>query len=151
METQMNLEELTNKVDMAIDVFFARDSKLFDIKASEWAVAHRIAVYLEKYFEGWNIDCEYNKVGMRGTTKHDADGAYKRPDINVHHRGMTEKEHNLLVIEVKIKNTPEDYSKLRDFTSAPCQNRPFQYRYGLALSFDPHLEKKWFPEEPVQT
>jgi len=68
METQMNLEELTNKVDMAIDMFFARDSKLFDIKASEWAVAHRIAVNLENYFEGWNIDCEYNKVGMRGTT-----------------------------------------------------------------------------------
>ena len=143
----MNLEELANKVDLAIDMFFARDSKLFDIKASEWAVAHRIAVYLEKYVKGWNIDCEYNKVGLRGTTKHDAEGAYKRPDIIVHHRGMTEKEHNLLVIEVKIQNTPEDYTKLRDFTSPPSQNRPFQYQYGLALSFDPHIEKKWFPEQ----
>lgn len=142
----MNIEELSNKVDMAIDMFFARDSKLFDTKASEWAIAHRIAVYLEKYVEGWNIDCEYNKVGVHGTTKHDAEGAYKRPDIIVHHRGMTEKEHNLLVIEVKIKNSDADHTKLTDFTSAPNQNRPFQYQYGLALSFVPHIEKKWFPE-----
>jgi hypothetical protein len=142
----MNLEELSNKVDMALDMFFAKDSKLFDTKASEWAIAHRIAVYLEKYFEGWNIDCEYNKVGLHGTTKHDADGAYRRPDIIIHHRAMTEKEHNLLVIEVKIKNTDADYGKLRDFTSPTNQHRPFQYQYGLALSFAPHLEKKWFPE-----
>jgi hypothetical protein len=146
----MNLEELANKVDLAIDLFFARDSKLFDIKASEWAVAHRIAVYLEKYVKGWNIDCEYNKVGLSGTTKHDAKGNYKRPDIIVHHRGMTGKEHNLLVIEVKIKNTPADYSKLKDFTSPPCQKRPFQYQYGLALSFHPRIEKKWFPEPAGQ-
>lgn len=143
----MNLEELRNKVDLAIDMFFARDSKLLDINASEWAVAHRIALYLEKSLKGWNIDCEYNRVGVDGNTKHDTQGTYRRPDIIVHHRGMVEKEHNLLVIEVKIQNTPEDYTKLRDFTSPPSQNRPFQYQYGLALSFDPHIEKKWFPEQ----
>ena len=143
----MNLEELRNKVDLAIDMFFARDSKLLDINASEWAVAHRIAVYLENPLKGWNIDCEYNRVGSAGDTKHDTEGAYRRPDIIIHHRGMMEKEHNLLVIEVKIKNTPVDYRKLTDFTSPPCQNRPFQYQYGLALSFDPYIEKKWFPEQ----
>jgi len=143
----MNLEELADKVDLAIDMFFARDSKLLEINASEWAVAHRLAVYLEKTLKGWNIDCEFNRVGSAGNTKHDAEGAYKRPDISVHHRGMMEKEHNLLVIEVKINNTSEDYGKLRDFTSPPCQNRPFQYQYGLALSFDPQTKKKWFPEQ----
>jgi hypothetical protein len=142
----MNLKKLTNKVDQAIDMFFARDLTLLGIDAAEWAVTHRIAVYLESILKDWDIDCEYNRVGLAGNTKHNAEGAYKRPDIIVHHRGMVEKEHNLLVIEVKIKNTPEDYSKLRDFTSPPCHNRPFQYQYGLALSFDPHLEKKWFPE-----
>jgi len=142
----MNFEELTRKVDLAVHKFYARDSKLFDIDAAEWAVAHRIAVYLEKYFEGWNIDCEYNRVGLSGDTKRNTERAYKRPDIIIHHRGMIEKEHNLLVIEVKIANSFQDYIKLRDFTSAPCRNRPFQYQYGLALSFRPSLEKKWFPE-----
>jgi hypothetical protein len=137
---KMNLEELRNKVDLAIDMFFARDSKLLDIHASEWAIAHRIAVYFEKSLKGWNVDCEYNRVALEGNTKRDAEGVYRRPDIIVHHRGMVEKEHNLLVIEVKIRNTPEDYRKLMDFTSPPRQSRPFQYQYGLALSFDPHKE-----------
>jgi hypothetical protein len=149
-EIRMNLAELRNKVDLAIDMFFARDSKLLDIDASEWAVAHRIALYLEKSLKGWNIDCEYNRVGVDGNTKHDTQGTYRRPDIIVHHRGMVEKEHNLLVIEVKIQNTPEDYNKLMDFTSPPSPNRPFQYQYGLALSFRPHIEKKWFPEQTQQ-
>jgi len=143
----MNLEELSNKVDLAVDMFFARDSKLLDINAAEWAVAHRLAVYLEKTLKGWNIDCEYNRVGQAGNTKHNEEGACKRPDISVHHRGKREKEHNLLVIEVKIRNTPDDYRKLKGFTSPPCRERPFQYQYGLALSFKPHIEKKWFPEQ----
>lgn len=146
----MNLQEIENKVDVAIDMFFARDSILLDMDAAEWAIAHRIAVYLEKTLKGWNIDCEYNRVGWAGNTKHNAEGTYKRPDIVVHHRGRVEKQHNLLVIEVKVKNTSEDYSKLRGFTSPPCQNRPFQYQYGLALSFDPHVKKKWFQEQTRQ-
>ena len=141
----MDFEELTRKVGLAINKVYARDLKLLDIDGSEWAVAHRVAVYLEEYFEGWNIDCEYNRVGLDGGTKHNTEGAYRRPDIVIHHRGMIEKEHNLLVIEVKIRNSSDDYSKLRDFTSHPCQNRPFQYQYGLALSFKPSLDTKWFP------
>jgi len=142
----MTLVEIKRKINVVIDTLFARDTQLFDIEASEWAISHRIAVYLEKHFEGWNIDCEYNRVGLDGTTKHDAAGGYKRPDVIIHHRGMIHKEHNLLVIEVKKNNTDEDYNKLRDFTSPPCQKRRFQYQYGLALSFEPHLKKKWFPE-----
>ena len=142
----MNREELEDKVDQAINMFYSRDSQLLDIAVSEWAIAHRIAVYLEQHFKGWNIDCEYNRVGLIGEIKHNAEGANKRPDIIVHHRGMIEKEHNLLVIEVKIKNTTDDDDKLIDFTSPPCEERPYQYQYGLALSFYPRLEKKWFPE-----
>jgi hypothetical protein len=142
----VNRRELIRKVDLAISKFYSRDLGLLDIDASEWAIAHRIAVYLEEYSEGWNIDCEYNRVGLSGATKHNAHGAYKRPDIVIHHRGMVEKEHNLLVIEIKVDNSSDDYTKLRDFTSPPSQHPPFQYRYGLALSFKPGLEKKWFPE-----
>jgi hypothetical protein len=142
----MNRKKLIRKVDLAISKFYARDLKLLDIGASEWAIAHRIAVYLEEYFQGWNIDCEYNRVWLSGATKRNADGDYKRPDIVIHHRGMVEKEHNLLVIEIKVDNSSDDYTKLRDFTSPPSTHRPFQYRYGLALSFKPRLDKKWFPE-----
>jgi hypothetical protein len=43
---EMTFDTLAEKVGAEIDTFFARDSKLFDTKASEWAMAHRIAVYL---------------------------------------------------------------------------------------------------------
>lgn len=81
----MNHKELIRKVDLVISKFYARDLGILNIDGSEWAIAHRIAVYLEEYFEGWNIDCEYNRVGLSGATKHNADGAHKRPDIIIHH------------------------------------------------------------------
>jgi hypothetical protein len=143
----MTRDELAGKINIAVGMLFEKDSMLFDIRASEWAIAHRMAVYLEKHFEAWNVDCEYNKVGLDGATKHDSAGDYRRPDIIIHHRGMTQKEDNLLVIEVKIKNSDEDCDKLRDFTSPPRHGREFQYQYGLALSFDPYVKKTWFPNE----
>ena len=142
----MNFKELKRKVDLAISKFYARDLGLLDITVSEWAIAHRIAVYLEELFEGWNVDCEYNRAGPSKLPKYARDGTNKRPDIVIHHRTMPEKEHNLLVIEIKTDNSSEDYSKLKDFTSSPNGARHFQYQYGLALSFKPRLKKKWFPE-----
>jgi hypothetical protein len=37
-----------------------------------------------------------------------------------------------------------DEQKLKDFTSDPNSNRPFQYQYGLKLSFFPTVKLKWF-------
>lgn len=142
----MEFKDLSSKVALAINMFYSRDSLLLDINASEWSIAHRIAVYLEKKFEGWNVDCEYNRVQLGGGTKHNTDGLYKRPDIIIHHRGKVDKSHNLLVIELKTATSTNDFDKLSDFTSVPCDERPFQYQYGLALSFTPTLKLKWFPE-----
>ncbi len=143
----MDFNILYEKVNLAVNKFYSRDSKLLEINSSEWAIAHRIAIYLETEFEEWNVDCEYTRMGDDGSTKHNTEGIYKRPDIIIHHRGKPEKTHNLLVIELKVNNSTEnDYQKLRDFTSAPCRERPFQYQYGLALSLNPDLKMKWFPE-----
>jgi len=114
-------------------------------KEMEWATAHRIAVYLEEYFPGWNIDCEYNKVGIGINSKHDSTGSHKRPDIVIHKRELIEKENNLLVIEIKMKSGDiSDEQKLVDFTSMPNDKRPFQYQFGLKISFLPQLILKWY-------
>ena len=111
----------------------------------EWATAHRLAVYLEDYFAGFNVDCEYNKMGFEFDPKHDSYDRHKRPDIVIHRRGRTELENNLLVIEIKLENDQDDdEKKLYDFTSPPNKNRPFQYQYGLKISFLPKLQLKWF-------
>ena len=85
------------------------------------------------------------KWGHNYLTKNDSNGNYKRPDIVIHKRGLTPKEMNLLVIEVKYKNNDGfDFDKLMDFTSEPNGQRLFQYEYGLAISFHPDLRLNWF-------
>jgi len=136
-------DELVRKVDQAINKFYARDSALLESQASEWCIAHRIAVHLETGFEGWNVDCEYNRMGAEANIKQNSEGGHRRPDIVVHHRDMIEVNHNLLVIELKRSNSDDDCEKLKDFTAEPTGERPFQYKYGLALSFVPALSKRW--------
>jgi len=97
----MNHNYLVGIVDQAINQFYRNDLFLLDVSASEWSIAHRIAVYLEKAFKGWNVDCEYNRTREDRSIKQDSEGKNKRPDIVVHHRGKVEIEHNLLVIEMK--------------------------------------------------
>ncbi len=114
-------------------------------KKMEWATAHRLALYLEEHFPGWDVDCEYNKVGTEINSKHDSSGTHRRPDIIVHKRERLEKDNNLLVIEIKMESDDSpDEQKIIDFTSPPTGERPFQYQIGLKISFLPMLKLKWF-------
>jgi hypothetical protein len=140
----MNKEDLEIILDEVIRKLYRNDAELLR-EGLEWAISHRLAVYLESFFNGWNVDCEYTKMGHEFKTKHDSNGNYKRPDIVIHKRGLTSKEKNLLVIEVKFKNNDEfDFNKLMEFTSVPSGARIFQYQYGLAISFQPGLQLNWF-------
>ena len=140
----MNKADLDNIVDEVLRRLFRNDSELLR-EGLEWAISHRLAVYFESFFNGWNVDCEYTKMGHNYLTKHDSNGNYKRPDIVIHKRGLTSKEMNLLVLEVKYKNNDGfDFDKLMDFTSEPNSKRLFQYEYGLAISFHPDLRLNWF-------
>jgi len=42
-------------------MLLARDLLLISQGISEWAIAHRLALYLELLFPGWNVDCESNR------------------------------------------------------------------------------------------
>lgn len=130
----------------ALEKVRINDSDLIKNKM-EWATAHRLAVYLENLFPGFTVDCEYNKMGADFDPKHDSHNRHKRPDIIIHKRGKPEFENNLLVVEIKMKSGQDnDENKLLDFTDVPNANRPFQYQYGLKISFLPTLQLKWFKE-----
>jgi len=138
------MEKLKKIITFAIDQCFINDSDVIHNKM-EWAIAHRLAVYIERHFTGWNIDCEYIKMGPEYKTKHNSDGDYKRPDIIIHKRGRVDTDSNLLVIEIKmVDGQDDDEQKLLDFTSAPNDERPFQYQFGLKLSFLPKPKQRWF-------
>ena len=54
-----------NKVVKALQKFYARETFLFETDLGERTLTHRLAVYLEKQFSGWDIDCDYNRLGER--------------------------------------------------------------------------------------
>ena len=143
----MNHAELESLVFRALDKLNYCDFELFDLDASEWAIAHRLAVYLEHELPAhWNVDCEYNRQGSEREAKAMGSGGKIRPDIVIHHRTLPEPEHNLLVIELKKKGADADLMKACNYTKQPKGYRKFQYQYGLALSVIDRPKLHWFME-----
>lgn len=141
----MDHTELEEKVRFAIDLLYTHDSALLERNASEWSIAHRLAVYLEQVFPAsWNVDCEYNRQGQERDLKKMSNGGKVRPDIIIHHRGLVEATHNLLVFEIKKLETESDSGKACEYTNPPQDARRFQYQYGLALSLVPSPILNWF-------
>ncbi len=113
-----------------------RDPFLLANDVSEWAVAHRLAVYLEKYFPEYDVDCEYNRMA-------DADGRYStrspkkvygtvksRPDIIVHKRGPATMN-NLLVLELKKFGTSTANDEV--FLDAMMADPKFGYKHACHI------------------
>jgi len=140
----MTHADLKSKVQQAINLFYAYDSNLLTQDASEWSMAHRLAVYLEHEIAEWNVDCEYNRQGLSKDPKSMADGPNVRPDIILHHRGRVEMDHNLLVVELKKHKSDADLGKALEYTRPPEGSRKFQYQYGLTLSLFKRPILHWF-------
>jgi len=127
------------KVIKAIEEFYAREAWLFDKDLGERTLTHRLAVQLEKQFEGWEVDCDYNRLGERllnlphGSivSTDDELGKSTFPDIVVHRRAVPD---NLLAVEVrKVTNhqpVEHDHHKLRGLTDPHLW---FAYRVGVLL------------------
>jgi len=120
-----------NKVVAALQEFYAREAFLFVKDLGERTLTHRLAVYLEKQFSGWEIDCDYNRLGERRlklphgsiVSTDDELGKSVYPDIVVHQR---EIPNNLLAVEVR---------------KASNHQPPEHDRHKLKALTDPHL---WF-------
>ena len=138
MQTEMQAE--LDKVVSALGEFYAREDFLFEKDLGERALTHRLAVYLERQFPGWQVDCDYDRLGERtlrmpkgsfvSTDDHLGKSVY--PDIVVHQRAIPE---NLLAVEVRKATNhqpPEhDQQKLRALTDP---NLWFAYRIGVFLT-----------------
>ena len=128
-----------NKLVAALQEFYARESALFEKDLGERTLTHRLAVYLEKQFAGWEVDCDYNRLGERtlrlpkgsivSTDDHLGKSVY--PDIVVHQRATPI---NLLAVEVRKAGNhqpPEhDQHKLRALTDPHLW---FAYGIGVYL------------------
>jgi hypothetical protein len=145
------MESELNKLVNAIEVFYARETHLLEKDLGERTLTHRLAVYLEKQFSGWEVDCDYDRLGERtlllpkgsivSTDDHLGKSVY--PDIVVHQR---EIPNNLLAVEVRSAGNhqpPEhDQQKLRALTDPHLW---FAYRIGICLT----LGRKGVPASEV--
>jgi hypothetical protein len=123
------VEAELGKVVRALGAFYARETHLLDKDLGERVLTHRLAVHLENQFAGWDVDCDYNRLGERRlrlpkgsiVSTDDDSGKSVFPDIVVHHRTVPE---NLLAIE------------LRKATN----HQPIEHdRHKLRAMTDPHL------------
>ena len=120
-----------NKVVAALGEFYARETFLLEHDLGERTLTHRLAVHLEQQFPGWEVDCDFDRLGERtlrlphgtivSTDDHLGKSIY--PDIVVHQR---EIPNNLLAIEVR---------------KAANHQPPEHDRNKLCALTDPHL---WF-------
>jgi hypothetical protein len=129
-----------NKLVVALQEFYARETYLFERDIGERALTHRLAVQIERQFSGWDVDCDYNRLGERtlrlpkGTivSTDDALGKSVYPDIVVHQRAIPK---NLLAVEVRkaLNHQPVDHDrhKLKALTDPHLW---FAYRIGVLVT-----------------
>ncbi len=123
----MNKSEIKQIIEKSLEELVACDNEILEININERTISHRLAVYLEKYFNGWSVDCEYNRDHddikildrlIERNRTNDTEAKTVFPDIIVHKRMSNE---NLLVIEMKKstntsqKNRDKDEEKLKAF------------------------------------
>jgi hypothetical protein len=108
------------KVVVALQEFFAQETYLLAHDLGERALSHRLAVHVEKHFAGWEVDCDYDRLGERtmklphgsivSTDDHFGKSVY--PDIVVHQRDIP---NNLLAIEVRkaTNHQPIEHDQLK--------------------------------------
>jgi hypothetical protein len=135
-EVEAELEKLVR----ALRDFFARETHMLDKDFGERVLTHRLAVHLENQFTGWDVDCDYNRLGERRlklpkasiVSTDDDSGKSVFPDIVVHHRAVPE---NLLAIELRkaVSHQPieHDRHKLRAMTDPHLWHA---FRAGLLLT-----------------
>lgn len=112
--------EVRLRVETALRQLSVLDRHLLANDANERALRHRFAVQLEKHFDNWDVDCEYDIFEAdpkriaeleRGLTiavmgkplARDTYGLTVYPDIIVHHRKTDE---NLLALEIRKSTSP---------------------------------------------
>jgi hypothetical protein len=143
-------EEIKKRTGIALGVLQKNDSSLLEQGVNERSIAHKLAEYLQDQFPDWNVDCEYNRKGIKlkeleGIAEclehRKTDRVF--PDIIVHERNI---ERNLLVVELKKIELDSrcDLKKLELFTKMRGE---YRYSMGLFIQFDHCVPKlQWFKD-----
>ena len=158
-----NKAEIDRKLREALKLLIKNDSYLLKNDVNERSITHMLAIYLKQMFDGWDVDCEYNRKHdnnikkllnfcPKNTSANDTDAKTVYPDIIVHRR---ETNNNLVVIEVKKmtnSNNSCDIEKLKAFK----RDLGYCYAYYLKLrtrckSYNTQPAEHYYKLTPIQT
>ena len=129
-----------NKLIAALHEFYERETYILERDLGERTLTHRLAVLVEKHFSGWEVDCDYDRLGERtmrlphGTVVSTDDHLGKSiyPDIVVHQRDIP---NNLLAIELRKASNHQpiehDQNKLKALTDPHLW---FAYSIGVLVT-----------------
>ncbi|MDR1824634.1 MAG: hypothetical protein LBR27_04800 [Bifidobacteriaceae bacterium] len=125
-------------ITLVLDEYSLLETVRLPLPASERVIAHQLAWRLRTEYErSWDVDVEYNRVGhgtLAGGPKPDEPDPAARPvDISIHHRGLSGRMDNLMVIEVKthgVKDLKAEVARL-DQTK-----RRYDYQHAVLLDLD---------------
>lgn len=140
----MGEDEIIEIISSALRKLYEKDEYLFLVNANERSITHKLGMYLEDKFQGFDVDCEYNKNGQypkklvqfrTQVDSDDTDGVTVYPDIIVHHRGGTDSNANLMVVEVKKSTNPND-----DVQKLKCYKNELEYQYAVFIRLVMNVE-----------
>ena len=129
-----------NRLISALQEFYMRERVILERDLGERTLTYRLAVQIERQFPGWDVDCDYNRLGERTmllplgaiVSTDDSLGKSVYPDIVVHRRTVPD---NLLAIEVRKATNHQplrhDLHKLMALTDPHLW---FAYRVGVLLT-----------------
>lgn len=143
---EISQEYVDAAVHGAIAMLCGGDRKLLELDVGERTITQHLAKHLQRSFPGWDVDCEYNRLGdihtvvaksipeTRPEKTHGEEDPGMRsvfPDVIVHGRGNAKR--NVLVIEVKKRKQPshdEDRAKLQLYKQS------LGYQYACFVVFE---------------
>jgi hypothetical protein len=112
----------------AVSALFATDSALLTRNVNERTITGQLAAHIRPRFEGWDVDCEYNRDGHFVKK---ADGVIVVPDIIIHRRETVRQSTGDRGKEVEFESADEeDLQKLAAFRESHLR-----YRHSLFLKF----------------
>lgn len=139
----MDIALVHEKLEAAKMNFLILHRQLLEINANERSITHKFAECMTPLFEGWDVDCEYNRDGyepkrivpdITATVRIDNEnGVTAFPDIIVHHRRGYGRENNLLAIEAKKDASTRD--RYNDFNKLHRIKQAFDYQMVAFINF----------------
>ena len=152
-------KDIRKSIERAYQMLIEKDGYLLKVDANERSITHRLAIYLESEFSGYDVDCEYNRDGFdpkrlisfkKKIDFDDTNGTTVYPDIIIHQRGRGKRD-NFIVIEVKkLSNTDNsDKEKLVIYKKELFYKYAYFVRFPIGEDFKNYkcLPSKKFIEE----